>query len=401
MPFYWLCPGWAILLFLQTVYLGLAAIPMYLIARHLFQQHRVAMLFTIGFMLVPPIVSQNVNQVEEPSFLLVFLLAAFYFFVTERFGWFLAFAFLACLGRENVSLAVVMFGIYALLLRRHWKWVVTPVVLGGVYFWLALFVLIPSFRPGVEWHAVRMFSHLGDNPKAIVLNCLTNPALVIRHMTGGDNLSYVLTLVQPVGWVLPFFSGAALLALPDLAINTLSNNGALKVIPWHYNVITGSFLFIGAMYSLRKLADRVRPRCGGQPEVVLAVVLTALCAAHWFLWFSPRCYVALPYHATLERALARVPADKSLVAPLRLQVHIGNREHYQNTGIFASAPEYAAQFEYVLLDANERQYMPVITREFFEQFRRNPNYQLIFAEQNVFVFQRLGGESDWKVLPPR
>ena len=54
---------------------------------------------------------------------------------------------------------------------------------------------------------------------------------------------------------------------------SLSNNGALKVIPWHYNVITGSFLFIGAMYSLRKLADRVRPRCGGQPEVVLAVVL--------------------------------------------------------------------------------------------------------------------------------
>ena len=57
------------------------------------------------------------------------------------------------------------------------------------------------------------------------------------------------------------------------------------------------------------------------------------------------------------------------------------------------------RFEYVILDANEQQFPPPITQEFFDSFHKNPNYRLIFAETNVFVFQRLGGESDWKIPP--
>jgi uncharacterized membrane protein len=396
-PVYALFPGVPILIFLQTLFLGLTAIPMYLIARKIVASHATAMVLTTAFLLLPPLVSQNVNQIEEPSFIAVFLLFTFYFYLEQRFGWFLVLAFVSCLGRENVALAIGMFAVYSLLLRREKKWVFAPAILGAVYFWFAMFIVMPHFRQGHEWHVMRMFTYLGNTPASIVGNALTHPGLVISHVLDEENITYFVNLIQPLAWILPFGSLASLLALPDLGINLLADNSALKVIAWHYNVFTGSFLFIGAVYTCRKLAAWLPSRWGGQNyERQLAVALLVLCASHWFLWFYPHQYHKLPYYDSVIDAIERIPPDKSVITSLRIQGHLTSREHYDHLGYFTTRPEYAAQFEYVLLDANDRQYAPVVTQEFFDSFYKNPRYQLIFAENNVFVFHRLGGESDWK-----
>jgi len=400
-PAYWLVPGVPTLLFMQTLFLGATAIPVYLIARELLKDANAGVIAAAAFILLPPIVSQNVNQVEEPAFVAVFLLFSFYFYLKNQFGRFLLFAGIACLGRENVPLAIAMYGIYSLILRRSLKWILTPIVMGGAYFWFAMFVFMPAFRQGQQWHVMRMFKYLGDTPSAIVMAALQNPGRVIEHVLGGENINYILLLLQPMGWVLPFLTPAWLMALPDLAINTISDNGAMKVIPWHYNVFTGCFLFVGAIYSVRKIGGWCRQRWGGNPELVMVSVLLALSVAHWFIWLQPAHYRKLPHHDTLLKAIAAVPPDKSLVVPLRIVSHVATREHFGALIAFPQKPEYAAQFEYVILDANERVYHPAIDQAFFDQFYRNPDYQLRFAENNVFVFQRTTGESDWKIMPPQ
>ena len=134
----------------------------------------------------------------------------------------------------------------------------------------------------------------------------------------------------------------------------------------------------------------------------MAAALLVLSLAHWQFWFSPQQHMKLPgKHDALMQALDQVPTEKSVIAPIRLISHIGRREHFHNLGLFAVNPDGAAQFEYVILDANERQYAPIITQDFFNSFYRNPNYKLIFSQENVFVFQRLGGESDWKIPPQK
>ena len=110
-----------------------------------------------------------------------------------------------------------MFGIYALILRRPWKWVVAPMVMGAAYFWLAMNVIMPYFRRGHPWHVMRMFSYLGDTPGAIVLNAFTHPFAVIDHLLEYQNVMYVIMLVQPMARIPALFaSPASLLALPDL-----------------------------------------------------------------------------------------------------------------------------------------------------------------------------------------
>ncbi len=399
-PFYWLFPGVPVLIFMQTLFLGICAWPMYLIARKLYDNHAAALLLATAFILLPPIVSQNVNQIEEPSFMAVYLLFTFYFFMTERFAWFMLFACLSCLGRENVPLAIAMFGVYALWQRRSWKWIILPPAVALPYFLLALYVIMPYFRAGTQWHVMRMFKYLGDTPGSIVMTALTSPRIVINHLLQQENIQYFVFLVQPLAWLLPFGSAESLMAAPDLAINLLSDNTALKVIPWHYNIVTGCFLFIGAMGTLRKLVGWLRRRYGQYPfEVPAAVGLVLLSVAHWFLWFVPAQYRQRPYHESLVTAIHLVPPDKSVIVPVRIQGHITSREHYDQLNYFVQNPAYAKQFEYVVLDANERQYPPIITQEFFDQFYKSPDYQLRFAQNGVFIFQRLGSESDWSVKP--
>jgi uncharacterized membrane protein len=394
-PAYWLIPGVPTLIFLQTLFLGICAWPVYLIARRVVQDHTAALILAAAFILLPPIVSQNVNQIEEPSFIAVFLLFAFYFYQMERFGPFMLFAGISCLGRENVPLAIAMFGVYALIQRRAWKWIVGPPAMAIPYFLLALYVILPHFQQGAQWHAMRMFKYLGNTPTAIVWTALTDPGRVLGHLTSQENLTYFVFLIQPLGWVLPFLSPASLMALPDLAINLLSDNTALKVINWHYNVITGCFIFVGTIYAVGRYA----PRFGQNQVRSGATAILLLSIAHWFLWFFPHQYQRLPHHESLVRAMRAVPPDKSLIVPVRIQGHITSRAHYDQLNYFRQNPGYARQFEYVILDANERQYPPLITQEFFDSFYKNPEYRMVFAENNVFVFQRLGGESDWKIKP--
>jgi uncharacterized membrane protein len=402
LPVLWLFPSVPTLIFMQSVFLGLAGIPVYLIAHKLFDDHITALLLTLAFLMFPPIASQHVNQIEEPSFFAVYVLTTFYFYMTNRFRWFMVFALISCLGRENVPLAIATFGVLALIQRRSWKWVWAPPAVGIPYFLVVYFVIMPWFRHGGQSNAVtRMFTYLGTSAGGIVITALTKPGLVIDHLLSGEIIQYLIFLVQPLAWVLPLLSPVCLLALPDLAINTIADNNALRVIGWHYNVVTGTFLFVSALLGMKKVADWLRKRSGDKGQAtVMAAALVLLSVAHWFLWLQPQQYKKLPYHDSLVRALAIVPDGKSVLVPPDLQGHVCGREHWHITEALVRKPEFAAQFEYIILDANERRFGPVVTQEFFDSLYKNPRYQLIFAEQNVFVFHRLGGESDWKVPPP-
>lgn len=399
LPIFWLLPGVATLIFMQSFALGAAGVPLYLIARRLFDDHKTALLLTLAFLLYPPIVSQHVNQIEAPPFIAVYLLFTFYFYMSQRFGLFMLFAVIACLGRENVPLAVCMFGVCAALQRRSWKWILTPIAFGAIYFALVTFVVMPRFRPGVAWDpTARMFSYLGNTPSDIVTNALTKPGLVLNHLLSAEIIQYLVFLVQPLVWVLPLLSPASLMALPDLAINTIADNNALRVIGWHYNVITGTFLFVGAMCGIGRVVPWIRTRYGVAPhERVIAACLLLLAISQWFLWFNASQYRRLPHHEALVRAIQAVPKDKSVLVPIPLQGHVCGREHWDVINRFEQKPEYAAQFEYVLLDANERRFPPAITQQFFDSFYKSTGYQLVFAEQNIFVFRRLGPSSNWSI----
>jgi hypothetical protein len=57
-------------------------------------------------------------------------------------------------------------------------------------------------------------------------------------------------------------------------------------------------------------------------------------------------------------------------------------------------PEYAAQFEYVILDTREEHYPQVVAPGWDDV-----HYEQVFSEDGVYVFRRRGGDSSWSIGP--
>jgi uncharacterized membrane protein len=245
LPFYWLAPGVPTLLFLQTLAIALGAVPVFLLAKRLFEDERAALIAAAAYLFLPTIVSQNLNQLQETPFVGPVLLAAMWFFVARRWTWFLVFAGLTCLVRENFPLAVMMFGVWAWFEKRDWKWIAVPLVGAGLYFCLVTFVLMPAWRAGVTWHVTgRYFDYLGDTPGQMIGTLLKDPLILLRHLFQPDVIIFFVLLIQPLGYALPFLSLPVLVALPDLLINLFTGAGQMRVIAYHYHVATSSAMFV-------------------------------------------------------------------------------------------------------------------------------------------------------------
>ena len=141
LPVYAVWRSFYSLLFFQSLMLVIAAWPMYLLAKRILGDARAALLIGITFLIFPTIASQHVNQIHDDQFALPFVVFALYFYVCEDFKKFAICMVLGCMAKESITLTTAAFGILALVQRRQWKWVITPVVFSGAYLGFAIFLL--------------------------------------------------------------------------------------------------------------------------------------------------------------------------------------------------------------------------------------------------------------------
>jgi uncharacterized membrane protein len=394
LPFYALFPSAATVLLLQSSFIAACGIPIFLIARRVLNDRVAAWCSMVAFLFFPTIVSQHVNQVHDTQFILPFLLFTFYFYETKQFGRFVALAAVCCLGKENVPLTLMMFGVYAALQRRQWKWIVTPIALSAVTLGLLFKVVMPYFRGGQPYRSFGYFGSLGDTPGQVLANIFAHPGKIVSTLLSAQNLSFLVQLTQPVGWVLPFLSLPVILALPDLVVNLLVENVSLKVIRWHYNMTVGAFLCVAAIYSIRKVSGWLAKRYGeGRYAAGLSVLLVCLCVSHWILWFNLDEYQPAPQREALLQAINLVPKESSVLVPASLLAEAAPRWYALDPQYYLyikPQPEKILDYQYLIFDMNERQ--QPIPPKLVEALAADRSYELLFNSQNVLVFRRAGGE---------
>lgn len=401
-PFYWLLPSVYTLYFLQTLAISLSGIPVYFLARRILQHEWAALFGTAAYLFHPAIVSRHVGQFQEPSFVTPFLASAIYFFVAKRFGWFIVFAVLTCSVREQFPLLVAMFGVWAWLDKRGWKWVTVPLVGGGAYFALVLFIIMPAFRAGQPWHVTNhYFDYLGTTPGEILGTALRSPWILVHHLFKTEVVTYVVLLTQSTGYVLPFLSAPILVGLPEFLINLFTGSSQMRVVSYHYNVGTALTMFASTIVTIRKINDKLRTRFQGGDgySLVMAVALLLLALSQWLLWLSPQQFQQLPQHSALTRALNVVPENASVLVQPKMLAHVSSRAKWDDLGVFwdrarklaprSIDPEHCKSFDYVILDINDKGFLNLVTPEAARAFYQHPSYKLVFAENNVFVFNRV------------
>jgi len=145
------------------------------------------------------------------------------------------------------------------------------------YLLLFLLVLHPMHAPRVGSLQLH-FGQWGQSFPAVARYLLAHPAALFAHLTAPSRLLYALTVLAPVGLVLPLLAPRWLLpALPVLAVNLVSHFPTTLDLPSHYLTPALPFVLAAAIEGASRLVLRLR-ETRRAPLMSAAVLVPALIA---------------------------------------------------------------------------------------------------------------------------
>ncbi len=257
LPFYLLWPSPQTLLIIQTVFLALAAWPLYLIASARLGK-KYALVMGLIFLFSPLILNTNLFEFHLLALAIFFLLWAFYFFEKNKFGWWLVLALLALTIREDVALVLIMFSLLAFLEKKSWPWKIWPAGLGLFWFIITL-KIISALNTYGQYKFFYYYQWLGANWSEAFHNIFTKPLLIVQRFFSPDNI--VLTIILIV-----LFAGLPLkrpkflwLGLLPFVQLTLASFPKMPILETHYTSLLILPLFIGTIYGLAKTKQSQKP----------------------------------------------------------------------------------------------------------------------------------------------
>lgn len=250
-PVYAIFKSPIVLLTLQTLALGLSGYPIYLIAKEELPE-KFSLLVLFSYLLYPCLGYVNLYEFHIPALAAFFISAALYFMRKGRLNLFFIFVALILLCQENMPLIIVSLGIYLFIVRRPLKWWLPVILLGAVWFWAAVFKLIPYFGKGTI-QFVAIYGNWGSSVGEVLKNILTEPHKLLAVILDKANLAYFCQVFSPVLF-LPVLSPVTFLpAIPSVLQHLLSLRPQEHVIYYHYTAEIIPFVFFSAIFALKKI----------------------------------------------------------------------------------------------------------------------------------------------------
>lgn len=216
---------------------------------------------------------------REDSLIFLFFCAFLSALASGRFWLSLSFAALACFTKENVAFilpfcAVPIFLDPSLLLKRRQRVYMVSILLvfSVTYAAFSFGLLIPHYNGHTEAsnNISLRFPGLGNTPKDVVLNLLTQPSawftLIRTKLLHGLTLKYlvllfgpmILLLIRAPLWIFP--------ALPGLAMNLLSSADTQRSLQFHYDLVILPFLFFATLQGFKRQAALLEVRSMRDPQ---------------------------------------------------------------------------------------------------------------------------------------
>lgn len=390
-PIFVLFPSALTLVLLQNLFIGLSALPIYLLAKDILDR-KFAFLFSALFLIYPAVHFISYSEFHPVAFSIFFFLFMFYYFEKGRFVPFICFMVLLLLCKENMSMGVLFFGLYALLFRgRRWKWWAAPLFGGGFWFLTALKIM-PHFAVSADFNL--LYKHLGENLPEVARNIVYHPVVTLKIIFMGINRKFLFSLFFPLAFLSLLSPGILFIAIPFFLQQLLSARLADHTLYFHYTAKLIPFLFISAIYGTRlllksKLIRRYKWCLGG--TLLAASIISNInfgllpkLPAYFSSWYKMK---DIDY--VKQRLINKIPEDASVVTTFEFIGKLAQRkeiysfhnvclERYTLGGKKFILPE---NVEYALIDFNDTKTFN-FPSGFFYQFQTHAqkNLQNFFAK---------------------
>ncbi|MDD5109775.1 MAG: DUF2079 domain-containing protein [Patescibacteria group bacterium] len=385
LPFYAIAPGPEMLLVLQSVALGSAVIPLYLLATR-WLNRATAWVIVAAYLFYPPLHWLNLFDFHEVAFAIPAFLWAFALLDRgHAIGAAIALA-LAAGTAENMVLAVAGAGAYFILTQpSHRRFGVMVLGSSLIYFLLVAKIFMPAL--GGKIYRLDRYANLGATPPAIARTVLTQPALVWETVTRPAKLRYLGRLFSPLAFF-PLAAPATLVMLiPGLSQNLLTDYGPQFENSYQYDAILIPFLLYGVTAGWRAIARRA-PR--QQRLLRYAALGTSLAA---FLWWSPAGLKMYPWAQFRpdERAVAlatirdALPANAAVAASSNLVPHLTHRGE-----IWMVSTEPIAAPDIIVADLwdNTGFDSPEEFQQYLDRYTQELGYAAQLAEERYLILTR-------------
>ena len=240
LPFYYIFPGYQILLVIYVVFISLSALLLYLISVKETDYPCVSFLLALSYLLCPIIWRSFYWGFRPLPLAIVFIFLAYYLLRSNKSILYYTFLVLSIFCKENVAVFTFFLGIFIFLNKDIQGRKVTGVVtmlISLAYLLVTTTILVPIFS---EIGRYRSLEDIGSR--------LTIPQVV-------DFISLhryrLIKIFAPLSF-LPFISGGVILIIPGLLTYYLFN------LTWNIwqNTLLVAMVYLSAVMGLRRIKER-------------------------------------------------------------------------------------------------------------------------------------------------
>jgi uncharacterized membrane protein len=237
---------------------------------------------------------------------------------------------------------------------------------------------------------------VGGSPSGIVETAVTDPGAILGAATDGRDAAYLGDLLLPLLGLPLLAPLAALTALPELALNLLSDTRTQTSVHFHYTAGAIPGLIVASILGAARL--RRRYAWARRPEgraVVASTLVAGMLLGPLPVWshvpfgadLAAREHVVGRHAEVAERALRLVPADAAVSATNTLGAHLSERRRIFSFPVLAEA-------EWVVVDRMRPSHRDeaVAPRAFAASLARleaSGRFEVVFDEDGILVMRRV------------
>lgn len=320
-PIFKLFPHPLTLIFLKILSTVAAGFILYLIGKNLLTPF-MGILMMLLYFIYPANLFALLYEFHFESLGIGLLMLMFYFYKERKYRPFLLCMFLAALVKENITLVVAAFGIYAFFAtkERKWQWGGVPFVCGIFIFCLTMLILTPAFRRGISDvpnQYIGHYQHVGG--------LLVEPVRMIHFFLSPLNTGYLRELLGPVIYLALIGPDILFIVAPIFLQHLLSHSPQTHTIGYHYSATLAPFIFLATIYALHRLKQILKPL---SVWLLLVMLTTAsvLNVLNYKRALADRLsWIVDPMDPVRARMIQEVPTDEGVIATLSFLASLSQR----------------------------------------------------------------------------
>lgn len=341
-PVYRLWPRAETLLVIQSFWLVSGAVPLFLLARRVFDHGWLAVGMGASLLLHPALHGPLFYDFHSLSLAGPLFLWVLHFLGTGNRRAYLVTAALLLLTREDMAILLVPVGVFA---WQGGERGLSRTTIAGALLYLALVKYGLALWGQADGNFAYYYEDLVTDPDGhfghLLLGLVLHPLRALEHVLGAPRLAYMALMFGPLLF-LPFVArrGRYLLAY-GLAATLLASRGAMHSVHFQYTTFIYPFAFALVPFAVARLAPNPEIPRDRQRRMVLVVGILIACsiAGMRFGALAPNPSFQSGYsqfkpwpaddlkvqYADLVRLRDKIPPDASVMASRHTGPHVSNR----------------------------------------------------------------------------